>query len=74
MPARNRNFTGRVELLERLAAALRNGGRTPAPPQTPYGLGGVGKTQLAVEYVHHPQAAAAAQGLRLECDIEPPPT
>ena len=48
---RNPLFTGREALLEGLAAALGSG-RPAAVTQAISGLGGVGKTQLAVEYVY----------------------
>ncbi|TMR01844.1 tetratricopeptide repeat protein [Actinomadura soli] len=53
VPPRNRNFTGREELL----AALREGitGRVTAvvpQPHALHGLGGVGKTLTAVEYIY----------------------
>ena len=48
---RNPDFTGRVELLEQLHEQL-NEGETTAVTQTVTGLGGVGKTQLALEYAH----------------------
>ncbi len=53
VPPRNTYFTGRAEVLERLRNQLD--GRTTAVlpvPQTLYGLGGVGKTQVAQEYAH----------------------
>jgi tetratricopeptide (TPR) repeat protein len=52
VPIRNRNFTGRVALLDRLADALQTGAPTSVLPQTLQGLGGVGKTQLVIEYVY----------------------
>ncbi|MET8150284.1 FxSxx-COOH system tetratricopeptide repeat protein [Actinoplanes sp. NPDC049668] len=52
IPIRNRNFTGRVELLERLGSKLSDNSATSVLPQTLKGLGGVGKTQLVIEYVH----------------------
>ncbi|MEU4237123.1 FxSxx-COOH system tetratricopeptide repeat protein [Actinoplanes sp. NPDC026619] len=56
IPIRNRNFTGRVELLERLGAALdvalEQGMSTSVMPPALRGMGGVGKTQLVNEYVH----------------------
>lgn len=48
VPARNADFTGRAETLELLRDRLSKGGATVA--QVLYGLGGVGKTQLAQEY------------------------
>jgi transcriptional regulator with XRE-family HTH domain len=50
IPARNPAFTGRSELLAAVQARLR-AGRT-AVVQALYGMGGVGKTQLAAEYAH----------------------
>jgi tetratricopeptide (TPR) repeat protein len=53
---RNRAFTGRQELLEELAAGLGEG-TAIAIAQAIAGLGGVGKTSLAVEYAYRHQAA-----------------
>lgn len=54
IPFRNPNFTGRVQELDALRAQLTAG--SPAvirqPPGALYGLGGVGKTELAAEYAH----------------------
>ena len=47
MHRRNRHFTGRDQLLRTLHQEL-----TAGVPQPLYGLGGVGKTQLVVEYVY----------------------
>lgn len=53
VPLRNPHFTGRTELLGQLRHALEtNSAKTALLPHTLHGLGGVGKTQLAVEYVH----------------------
>ncbi|TDB94858.1 FxSxx-COOH system tetratricopeptide repeat protein [Actinomadura sp. 7K534] len=55
IPPRNKNFTGRTDLLERLHAGL--GGRVTAVlPHALHGLGGVGKTMMAVEYAHRYQS------------------
>ena len=47
---RNPNFTGRVQLMSDLQKALASG--PTALTQVIYGLGGVGKTQLALEYAY----------------------
>ncbi|MGW1618474.1 FxSxx-COOH system tetratricopeptide repeat protein [Streptomyces sp. NPDC002172] len=52
LPQRNAVFTGRRELIERLRDSLLAGGATAVLPQALYGLGGVGKTQIALEYAH----------------------
>lgn len=49
VPHRNRNFTGRGKLLSELRNAL-TAGQPAALTQAIHGLGGVGKTQLALEY------------------------
>ena len=48
---RNPNFTGRKDLLKTLETNL-NQGKITAITQAIHGLGGVGKTQLAVEYIY----------------------
>ncbi|MDQ2887902.1 MAG: TIR domain-containing protein, partial [Chloroflexota bacterium] len=52
--ARNPFFLGRDELLERLHTQLQSGQTTALSqsPQAISGLGGIGKTQLAVEYAY----------------------
>ena len=50
---RNPYFTGREDLLTRLAAVLRAGQTAGiSQPQAVSGLGGVGKTQIALEYAY----------------------
>ncbi|GAA1268408.1 toll/interleukin-1 receptor domain-containing protein [Saccharothrix xinjiangensis] len=50
VPARNPNFTGRAGSLERLREAMRSSGTVAV--HSLRGLGGVGKSQLAIKYVH----------------------
>jgi len=50
--ARNARFTGRGSVLEELRTQLLGGNQAVVVPQALYGLGGVGKTQVALEYVH----------------------
>ena len=64
--ARNPNFTGRKELLEALHQKLSSN-ETPALVQAIYGLGGVGKTQTAVEYAYqHRNAYSVVWWIRAE--------
>jgi cellulose biosynthesis protein BcsQ/tetratricopeptide (TPR) repeat protein len=51
-PARNVRFTGREKDLRELRENLREHGRAVVVPVALQGLGGVGKTQIALEYVH----------------------
>ncbi|MET7937513.1 FxSxx-COOH system tetratricopeptide repeat protein [Streptomyces sp. NPDC005322] len=51
MPPRNLVFTGREDLLERLEHDLSDG-PTAVLPHALHGMGGVGKSQLALEYVY----------------------
>ncbi|MEU6534396.1 FxSxx-COOH system tetratricopeptide repeat protein [Streptomyces sp. NPDC047000] len=52
-PSRNTVFTGRAAVLEQLRTQLGDGISIVLPrPQTLFGLGGVGKTQIVLEYVH----------------------
>jgi hypothetical protein len=52
MPPRNADFTGRGAGLEQLRDNLMAGGRAVVVAQALYGLGGVGKTQMALEYAY----------------------
>ncbi len=50
---RNPFFTGREDLLMQLSTALKSGSATASTqPQAISGLGGIGKTQLALEYAY----------------------
>lgn len=51
VPQRNKNFTGRDTLLRELSAGLANS-VTAVLPHALHGLGGVGKTQVAIEYAY----------------------
>jgi hypothetical protein len=50
IPSRNANFTGRTAELEQLAANLS--GHQHPHVQVISGMGGIGKTELATEYIH----------------------
>ncbi|WP_409000446.1 FxSxx-COOH system tetratricopeptide repeat protein [Streptomyces europaeiscabiei] len=53
VPTRNTTFTGRALVLDQLRDQLQGGMSVVLPrPQALFGLGGVGKTQVALEYVH----------------------
>src|SRR5579862_5433542 len=60
VPARNKNFTGRVDLLARLRQGPSSRITVVLPEQDPQdplpmvvqGLGGVGKTAIAIEYAY----------------------
>ncbi len=52
VPARNADFTGRAAILERIRDKLAGGGTATVVALALHGLGGVGKTQLALEYAH----------------------
>ncbi|MFE2019367.1 FxSxx-COOH system tetratricopeptide repeat protein [Streptomyces sp. NPDC059499] len=52
VPSRNPSFTGRAGTLEQMRNGFAASGLQGGPPQAVFGLGGVGKTQVAIEYAH----------------------
>ncbi|MFL6123961.1 FxSxx-COOH system tetratricopeptide repeat protein, partial [Actinophytocola sp.] len=52
VPPRNLNFTGRADLIEQLRSQLTAGGTTAVLPAALHGMGGIGKTHTAAEYVY----------------------
>ncbi len=52
VPARNADFTGRSATLDLLRSKLVDDRMAVVLAQALYGLGGVGKTQIALEYAH----------------------
>lgn len=52
IPLRNPNFTGREANLIALRQQLNSGSAAVLVPHALHGMGGVGKTQLALEYAH----------------------
>ncbi|WP_367129549.1 FxSxx-COOH system tetratricopeptide repeat protein [Saccharothrix sp. HUAS TT1] len=52
VPPRNVNFTGRADLLQELERRLVRGGTAAVLPETLHGMGGVGKSHLAIEYAY----------------------
>jgi Tetratricopeptide repeat/TIR domain/NB-ARC domain len=56
VPARNAAFTGRDQVLDSLREQLTASGRSAGRPAALHGPGGVGKTQIAVEYAHRHMA------------------
>lgn len=51
VPTRNASFTGRAALLEKLRDSLSVGSAV-VKPLALHGMGGIGKTQVALEYAH----------------------
>ncbi|MET7424606.1 FxSxx-COOH system tetratricopeptide repeat protein [Dactylosporangium sp. NPDC005555] len=56
VPPKNTHFTGRDEILETIAAGLREHDQATLVPQPVHGLGGIGKTQLAIEFAYRNQS------------------
>ncbi|GAA3759071.1 hypothetical protein HDA32_003706 [Spinactinospora alkalitolerans] len=56
VPPKNHNFTGRESELDQVHQRLSEG-TTAVLPQAVHGMGGVGKTQLALEYVYRHQSS-----------------
>ena len=56
VPSRNADFTGRDGTLQRLHDELARDGTAVVTTRAFYGLGGVGKTQVALEYAHRYRA------------------
>lgn len=52
VPPKNPNFTGRESLLAAVDRQLREDETTAVLPHALHGMGGVGKSQIAVEYVY----------------------
>lgn len=52
VPPKNPNFTGRESLLASVQRQLREDETTAVLPHALHGMGGVGKSQIAVEYVY----------------------
>jgi tetratricopeptide (TPR) repeat protein len=51
VPPRNRNFTGREEIIDQLRQGVESQ-VTAVLPRALHGIGGVGKTQVAIEYAY----------------------
>lgn len=56
VPQRNKNFTGREDLLVNLRRRIADEEVAALLPHALHGMGGVGKTQLAIEYAYRYQA------------------
>jgi hypothetical protein len=56
VPQRNPHFIGRHILLAQMHDQLKDSQTTAVLPQALHGMGGVGKSQMAIEYVHRHRA------------------
>ena len=56
VPPRNSNFTGRLDLLDQIRQSLSRHRQSTLIPQPLHGLGGVGKSQMAVEFAYRYQS------------------
>jgi hypothetical protein len=69
LPPRNLDFTGRSDLFAKVTSELANG---PVAVVTVHGMGGIGKSQLALEFAHRGVAAgryAVAWWVRAETPL-----
>lgn len=57
LPHRNPNFSGREKVLSVLRESMLHERHTALTQQALYGLGGIGKTQLAIEYAYRHSAS-----------------
>jgi tetratricopeptide (TPR) repeat protein len=55
IPPRNVNFAGRTAILEQIRASLQKDSSTALVPMAVHGYGGVGKTQIAIEFAYRYQ-------------------
>lgn len=52
VPPRNKNFTGREDILALIQRTLGAHAQSALVPQTLHGLGGIGKSQMAIEFAY----------------------
>jgi tetratricopeptide (TPR) repeat protein len=55
VPPRNKHFTGREDILSQVQRTLGQHSQSALVPQALHGLGGIGKSQLAVEFAYRYQ-------------------
>lgn len=55
VPPRNKHFTGREDILGQVQRTLNQHSQSALVPQALHGLGGIGKSQLAVEFAYRYQ-------------------